>query len=235
MKPGNKKKRFMVVELGNVGMRWPFEKKAGRTSKIARRLPKARLVGIDLRKLNKWFSLRRSRLPENVRQINADFLKGLRQLEDNSVSRISSHMSLGHYNSAGKEYSGRDHLYKSTLDYTTQTIKTARQKLHEGGKLVIVVGEPVLQLVKKALENGGFAKKEVSISLVKKPNRLMTYWTSAYLWFGINRNVYRVITEKKKKIWHKQKSTPWKSFKSLVYYLKRFQHYFALWEKNSLY
>jgi hypothetical protein len=192
-----KTNRHIVVELGNIGLRWPFEKKAAKTTRFAKKAPNVQAIGIDRRKLNRWFSFSRPRLPENVRQINADFLGGLKQLPDGAVSRIYSSMSLGHYDANGHEYFGGRIHFGSTLDYTAEVAASARKKLRVGGKLKIVVEKSHLPLMEKALEKAGFSGKEVVKVGLKPSMKRGTYWMKLYSPFPIGRVVYRIIATKK--------------------------------------
>ncbi len=197
MKPKtkNSKTRHLVVELGNVGLRWPFERKAHKTIRIAKKRPTTRIVGIDLRKPNRWFSLFKTRFPKNVEQKNADFLEGLKGLEDNSVSRISSDMAIGHYNAGGKSYLGSKKHFESTLRYTAEVFRTARQKLKDNSKIVVTVDADNLALVERAFREAGFSEKEISKKMLRKSLKRGSYWKKAFQLSGDR--IYRVIAVKK--------------------------------------
>ena len=138
----------VFVHLGNAG---PFFARAMKTKKYSERFSNVEFVGIDLKQVT-------SNKP-NWRQINANFADGLNQLEDHSVSLISSDFALGFYTPKGR------HMFKGKQveQHTEETIRIAYQKLKAGGKLLFAVNKPTgmpleysLTSIRISLEKAGF-------------------------------------------------------------------------------
>ncbi len=117
---------------------------------------------------------------KNWQQVQADFRRGLEQLRDNSVSHITSKLGLGHYTAAAKElkkaelYEVSPNIFLQRQKYyerlkpfvkkhTAEVLQIAYRKLKSGGRVKLVVGEPVLETVKAALAETPFNQEKIEI------------------------------------------------------------------------
>ncbi|MFA4906836.1 MAG: class I SAM-dependent methyltransferase [archaeon] len=170
-KPRAQEKRA-VVHLGNyfdIGVANGEVGFASKTRKYAERFPETRFVGIDIQKL-------KSDLP-NWKQIEAEFISGLKKMPDNSVDIISSEMGLGYYSSNvqyAKWLTQRTKLMKREL-YTAEVMRLAAKKLKQGGKLMVAVDEIVLPTIRRALAEAGFGESKTKIYELKDIERERTY------------------------------------------------------------
>jgi hypothetical protein len=160
-----KKKPFDVVLLGNVG----YGSHYGET-RYAKWASSLKVAGIDLNPLD-------GPKPKNMEQITKEFVEGLEQIEDGSVSIIKSGLGLGHYNAKGEMEKTKKLPIIGTkrpltkrnalVVYTRKVLETAYRKLKPGGKLrATLMDERALQIMKKALEMSSFQQDKIKISWV---------------------------------------------------------------------
>lgn len=148
------------VHLGNTG----YFRTALQTRREAKRFPEKVFVGIDLHRplfvRNQWL------------QIKADFVDGLRQLEDSSVSRITSCMALGSYTKRGWFFNQR-----RVYQHTQEAVNLAHQKLKPNGTLEVVESAGTVKNIKEILQKSNFKKIEIR---ELSPNEISTIsaWTA---------------------------------------------------------
>jgi hypothetical protein len=162
------KKQPIVVHLGNVGLRYPGEVPASRTRKFASRFKDFKFVGIDLRPHG----------PEtkNWTQLQTHMLNGLKKLENNSVSLISSEMTLGYY--------GQRAIFSSlvsgesvSMNYAQKVMKEALKKLKPRGKLIVVIDSKRAKLLILEGINAGFSADCIHENKLKINPAQNSYWT----------------------------------------------------------
>lgn len=197
-----KKKKHLVVHLGNIGEFEAREKTGERTIRLASRLPKMKFVGIDLRqpKAND-----RKSFPKNVKQKKVDFVEGLNSFKDNSVYAIRSELAVGHFDQKGKDLKGYHagglfggeiltETPKQMTAYTNKITSIAYKKLRSGGKLKLVVGKNILKFVINAI-NSSFRPENVKIAKMSQSRKRGTYWEKKYKTSSVQ--PYRIIAIKK--------------------------------------
>ncbi len=171
MLPKPKNHRHRIVHLGNIGVFSPGsrgrEVPLQRSFDVARRHPNWKVIGIDHKEIGereqeipdtsgngkiRLKDFHGDNLPENWQQITADFEEGLAQLEDSSITLVSSDIALGHY-------SGRKNPSEEIQKYTARVLNLAHDKLMKGGRLTVLVGNSSLEIMERALSNSSFRKK----------------------------------------------------------------------------
>jgi len=167
----SKKKQPIVVHLGNVGLKYPGEASGLRTFNFASRFKDFRFIGIDLRP---W-------APEtkNWTQLQTHMLNGLKKLENNSVSLISSEMTLGYY--------GQRAIFSSlvsgesvSMNYAQKVMKEALKKLKPRGKLIVVIdSKRAKRLILEGI-NAGFSPNCIHENKLKINPAQNSYWTFNY-------------------------------------------------------
>ncbi|HZX20445.1 MAG TPA: hypothetical protein VFF13_05515 [archaeon] len=100
-------------------------------------------IGIDRQKAPVRIKL------DNLQHIHADFLRGLEQISDNSVHRITSGNTFGKFDSRGL---GSD-FSRDDKAYFAQTIQVAHKKLLLGGTFEIVAHKEAITVLRKIFEN----------------------------------------------------------------------------------
>ena len=183
-RPAKAPKKHTVIHLGNIrdrsaniektvmsvlrGKQLLDENPGAKTKKYAERFPNVEFVGIDLKEHT-------GARPKNWRQIQTDFKKGLEELQDNSVSVISSEMALGFYGKKGKQYNS------DRKQYTLETTAMAYRKLKPGGKLLIVISyDQYFSEVFSALLTAGFTRTNIQTRRLQERERKRTYWTNTW-------------------------------------------------------
>jgi len=159
-------KRPVVVHLGNVGWGSGPEVLAEKTRRYAKRFPGVQFIGID--KSSRYLG----EMPDNWRQLVSSFGEGLKKLDNNSVSVISSELALGEFGPRGRYWDEhRQYRYRLTkrsfeamVKYTANALKVAYRKLKRGGKLYVAVvdGEP-LRVTKEALARSQFNPEKIKM------------------------------------------------------------------------
>ena len=145
---------------------------------------------------------------KNWQQVQADFRRGLEQLRDNSVSHITSKLGLGHYTAAAKElkkaelYEVSPNIFLQRQKYyerlkpfvkkhTAEVLQIAYRKLKSGGRVKLVVGEPVLEVVKTALAKTPFEQEKIEIRKIPSKRYVGTAEMRTYEY-----PMYRVTAQK---------------------------------------
>jgi hypothetical protein len=193
----------LIVHLGNLGV----PKMPEKSLKYSERFPNFGFFGIDMMPLDEG-----SKAPPNFRQIRSDFVDGLGRFRDGSISLISSEMAVGYYTRKGDEYTPmlkmrtpmsptdmelfrrRMKVNDSVREYTLDTIRTAHTKLREGGKLLAVVDDSVVDFVKEAMVDSGFAKERVSETPIAASEGGRTPWMGRFLKHG--HKLYQLSAQK---------------------------------------
>jgi len=180
----NRGRKPVIVHLGNIDDYSEKDGLASKTASYSERFPKFKFIGIDLTYLY-------LRPPASLtwEQLKASFESGLKKLKDNSVDIISSEMALGYYGS-NNIFHPKLYDYK---EHTCHSIKIAYKKLRKGGKLLIAVGDDVIDLIKQAVKEAGFRKNKVEIRLMTEKERKRTTWLSATGWV---KNFYQITAKK---------------------------------------
>lgn len=183
------KRKPIVVHLGNVGDVEPGGSEAAKTRRYAARFPGVQFIGIDVKELSHKTGL------DNWEQWKKDFKTGLDKLNDDSVTLISSDMSLGEYSNLLNQKSQYDELdVRRIIDYTTEIVGLAYKKLKKGGRLIIANDERWLYIMQRALENSPFNPMHIEIRPLTNIEYKRTHWTRHY--GESNQKLYQIIVSK---------------------------------------
>jgi SAM-dependent methyltransferase len=151
---------------------------AEKTRRWAKRFTKSKIIGIDVLPIH-----HAGERLANWHQIEADFKKGLDSLEDGSISRIDSEVSLGHYTSPkgpnvffDRKVWRLNEVMSGARHYTADVIRTAHRKLKPGGKLVVAVSEGPDNMVIHGINNSPFEPDKVKIRPLRKKEYQETPW-----------------------------------------------------------
>jgi len=169
-----RRKRPVVVHFGNVGLAFPGEAPAARTLNFASRFEGINFFGIDLRP---W----RAEKPNWV-QIQSDLLGGVRRLQNNSVSLISSEMTLGYY---GRRKIRRSAVASESTSkrYAVDVLRESLRKLKRGGKMLVTVDSTRAPLIIFAALEAGFKREGILQKRVQSKNA-MSYWVNEFTEYG---------------------------------------------------
>jgi hypothetical protein len=180
--PAKKPKERIIVHLGNVGYMSIDELPAEKTLRVLKGVGKleslkgTKVVGIDENSLKHFVF-------PNWKQIRADFVGGLSQLEDSSVSLISSEMALGYFGRMLDTPSEADISIETIrgrlpkIEYTRSVLDLSFRKLCAEGKLVLVVGESAMPHLRTAFQDSPFSQAKIEIRELSEKEMGMTYWT----------------------------------------------------------
>ena len=163
------KEKRLVVHLGNVHADGGVPP-AMKTTDYAQRFKKVTFVGIDV--------MHQKPNQKNWKQLQMDFIEGLKTFKNNSTDIISSEMAIGYY---GSQFVGTEH--SKTLDYKEHafnTVKYCHQKLKPKGKLMVAVDSSVFRLVEKAMLQAGFKKENINFYEIKGKELARTFWLYEY-------------------------------------------------------
>ncbi|MFA4906837.1 MAG: hypothetical protein WC602_01025 [archaeon] len=185
-----KPKTRRVVHLGNAndvgvtrGLKGMVMAEHGvKTGKYAKRFPNVEFIGIDLTK----FPARE----KNWKQVEADFLIGLKRLRNGSVDIISSEMAFGYYGKTASGYYGKKPPERK--EHTAEVAKEAFRKLRENGKLMVAVDSEALKLVVNSLAKAGFEKNKIKVRELAENEKKRTYELKTW---GLSK-LYQVIAQK---------------------------------------
>lgn len=166
-----KRPKPIVVHLGNVGLDYHGEIPARRTLKFASRFKNFNFFGIDLRP---WMAERR-----NWTQVQMDLLNGLDKLKNNSVSLISSEMTLGYYGPR-KLPSNLVASEAVSMGYAFEVMKKALQKLKPRGKLIVVIDSQREKALVQEGISAGFEISSIHRTRMRKSIPSASYWTNSY-------------------------------------------------------
>lgn len=175
---GHNPDEIIVVHLGNLGYGGKYnpireEPLAAKTGRYARRFEK-RFENNCYRSISNihFYGIdKEPYLYENgfFTQITEEFLDGLEQFVDGSVSIVSSDIAVGHYCSHSFKVSS------NRVDYCTRLFDLVYKKLKKGGKLFISAGEDETSDLFSALEKSEFKNPEKRS--FRKEEYERTYWT----------------------------------------------------------
>lgn len=173
-----RKTKNVVVHLGNVNEK---QHTPSKTELLARRFPTVIFKGIDHR-------LVASTKP-NWTQTQGDLVTELKKLPNNSITTISSELTLGYY---PKTELGKDNkpklpnknikeqpLRKLISANTTQILLTAYRKLKRGGQLHFVVDEDNLGHTINQIKHSPFKQAE-TVAIIPYKATARTYWMTRF-------------------------------------------------------
>lgn len=162
LRPKKYKKRERIVQLGNAGD--GFCVPAQETQKAIQRKPNALFFGVDA----KWVPKELVAKHRGWRQVLGDFTE-IQRLRDNSVSRISSNLSVFHYAGLGMK----------PKEYTLHLLKIAYEKLKKGGRLQIVTSVKP-EVIQRLFAKTKFGSSKVTISKLNPSEKDETFYTRNY-------------------------------------------------------
>jgi len=180
-----KRPKPIVVHLGNVGFKHQGEISANRTLKFASRFKDFHFFGIDLRPLKVG--------KKNWTQMQTDMLNGLQKFKDNSVSLITSEMTLGYYGSK-KIQSNTIEGESRSMEHAFEVMKEALRKLKPHGKLIVTIdSKRAKNLILEGL-NAGFTKNNIHQTARKKTLADTSFWTRHYSAPNLTNEETRIVT-----------------------------------------
>ena len=183
-KGNTRRLRPIVVHLGNIGEYRKGERPAEKTRRYARRFPGIQFIGIDLNRFE-------GRQRRNWRQLQDNYRKQLKRYSPESISLISSDMSLGHT---------FEFLLGPRATHR-EIFQTIYEKLKPGGKFLMTVGETQLEgkpnvVMMYLLACEIFGERNVEIKKVP-PGKSWTHWMKR--WEKEDKTPVYVITAMKER------------------------------------
>lgn len=189
-----KKKRAprIIVHVGNAGLgykkansNWTldaakkdevfFEKTRKLSSRMVPKMGLIKFVGIDLSK--EQLSGKDRSLWE---QKSTDAVSGLTKMKDNSISMISSDMTIGYYDaklSDPRFVSGR----WPSANYAADFFEVAKPKLKKGGVIYLTVDLSRIHMIREAALVAGFEQKNISVQqITEKGMKENSFWTNVW-------------------------------------------------------